>query len=129
MSITTRFLKTAIKLTPNKLIIWVANVVLKDIAELTAFDLDLDTRKTFVQTKLNGEQEVIDVWVDGFAVISEDGAYHLIINKADSNKPWLNNILARIIGKPWKIPAIPKFQAQIDLVAELLKPEPPEQPL
>lgn len=102
---------------------WVANIVLKGIAELTDFNFDLDTRKVYVQTMLNGEAEAIEVWVDGFEMVSEEESYQFIIHRAQSNKPWLNNIFAHIVGKSWKIPVIPQLKAHIGLIAEVLKAE------
>ena len=109
------------------MIVWVANIVLKGIAELTDFSLDLDTRKVYVQTTLYGETEMIEVWVEGFAVVSDENSHRLIVQEAKSNRPWLNNLLPHIVGKEWKIPVIPQFQAHIELIVELLKAESPEQ--
>jgi hypothetical protein len=127
VSLKTRLLKTAIKWTPNKMIVWAANIVLKDIAKLSEFDFDLDTRKAYVQATLHGETEVIEVWIEGFAIVSNENSHRLIVQEAKSNRAWLNNLLARIVGKEWKIPAIPKFQSHIDLIVDLLQPESPEQ--
>jgi hypothetical protein len=126
MSYKTSLIKIAIKLTPNMMIIWVANRVLKGIAELTAFNFDLDTRKVYVQTMLYGETEAIEVWVDGFAIINENESYKFIIQQARSNKPWLNNLLARFVGKAWKIPVIPQLATHIYLIADLLKADSPK---
>lgn len=109
------------------MIVWVANIMLKDIAKLTEFNFDLDTRKAYVQATLNGETEAIEVWMEGFAVVSNEDSHRLIVQEAKSNRPWLNNLLARIVGKEWKIPVIPKFQSHIELIVELLQPESPEQ--
>lgn len=126
MSYKTNFIKMAIKWTPNMMIVWVANIILKGIAELTDFSFDLEERKAYVQTTLYGETEPIDVWLDGFAVIKEDESYKFIIQQAQSNRPWLNNLLSRIVGKAWKIPVIPQLTAHIELISELLKAEIPE---
>lgn len=123
MSFKTSLVKTAIKITPNKIVIWVANYILKGIAELSDFIFDFDTRTAYVQVTLYGETEPIDVWLDGFAIVSDGDSHALIIQEAKSNKPWLNNLLLRVIGKGWKIPAIPKYKRHIDFVAELFKPE------
>jgi len=112
--------KAVIKWTPNKLVSWVANIVLKDIAKLQDFSFDLDTRKLYVQMQLAGEPEVIEVWVDGFAIISNDDTYKLVVETAKSNRIWLNNILSRIIAKQWKIPVVPKIEPYIKFMAELL---------
>lgn len=125
MSIKSSLLKIAIKLTPDILIIWVANIVLKGIAELTAFNFDIEARKVHVQTRLYGERETIDVCLENFAVFNDGDSYRFIIHQATSDRPWLNNILSRIIGKAWKIPEIPHLTAQLELVAELFKTKPP----
>jgi hypothetical protein len=118
----TGLLKMAIKFAPYKMIFWAVNIKLKGIAEVTDFSFDLETRKVYVQTQLYGEQEAIEVWLDDFAVYSDGEAYRFIIHQAQSNRPWLNNILAHITEKPWTIPDIPQLAAQMELISELLKP-------
>jgi hypothetical protein len=114
-------IKIAIKVTPNKMVLWVANTVLKGIAELTDFSFDIDTRKVYVQTTLYGETEAIEVWLEDFAIASDGQSYQFIMHHARSNRPWLTNILAHIVGKAWKIPAIPQLNAHMALIAELFK--------
>jgi hypothetical protein len=103
------------------MVLWVANKVLKGIAEFTDFNFDLDTRKVYVQTTLYGETEAIEVWLEDFAIVSDGKSYSFIIQHARSNRPWLTNILAHIVGKAWKIPVIPQLTAYMALVAELLE--------
>ncbi len=114
-----------IKLTPNILIIWVSNIILKGIAELTEFSFDLDARKVYVQTRPYGEEETIEVSLEDFAIFSDGESYRFIIHHAKSDRPWLNNLLSRIIGKAWKIPAIPQLTAQLELLTELFKAKTP----
>lgn len=121
MSFKASLIKTAVKLTPNKMIVWVANIILKDIAKLTDFNFDLDTRKIYVQVLLLGETEAIEVWLEDFAIVSGDESHQFILHQAKSNKLWLNNLLAHIAGKNWKIPAIPQLAAHMGLISELLK--------
>lgn len=123
MSYKSGLIKMAIKWTPKMMVIWVANMQLKGIAELIDFNFDLDLRTAYVHTRLYGEQETIEVWMDDFAIDSEGDSHYLIIQKGQSNKPWLNNLLALIIGKAWKIPVIPELKAYIDLLSELLEVE------
>lgn len=125
MSFKSSLVKLAIKMTPNFLVRWIANIVLKGIAELSEFNFDIDTRAVHVQILLYGETEAIDVWVSDFAIATEEGVHYLTVHQAQSNKPWLHNLLNRIAGKTWKIPALPQFADEIELVAELLKAEPP----
>jgi hypothetical protein len=125
MSYKTRLIKMAIKWTPKMMVVWVANKVLKGIAELSDFNVDLDTRTAYVKTTLYGETEAIEVWLEDFTVSGDGDSYHFSLQQAQSNKPWLNTILSHIIGKAWKIPVTPQLKAYVELVAELLKAENP----
>jgi hypothetical protein len=125
MSIKSSLIKMVIKLTPNILIIWVSNIILKGIAELTEFSFDLEARKVYIQTRLYGEEETIEVCLEDFAVFSDGESYRFIIHQAKSDRPWLNNLLSRVIGKAWKIPAIPQLTAQLELLTELFKAKAP----
>jgi len=125
MSIKSSLIKIVIKLTPNILIIWVSNIILKGIAELTEFSFDLEARKVYVQTRLYGEEETIEVHLEDFAVFNDGESYRFIIHRAKSDRPWLNNLLAHIIGKAWKIPATPQLTTQLELLTELFKAKTP----
>lgn len=109
------------------MVIWVANIILKGIAELIDFNFDLETRKAYVKIQLLGEAEAIEVWLEDFAIVSDEESYKLIIQQAQSNRLWLNNVLSRIVGKAWKIPVIPQLTAHLELIAEVFKAESPEQ--
>ncbi len=125
MSFKTSLTKKVIKWTPQKLILWLVNLTLKDIAELTAFSFDLEARKIHMQLQLLGESEAIDVWFEEFAIITNEGSYQLIIGQTQSNRLWLDNLLSRIAGKPWDIPVTDEMSSQIEFIAELLKPQIP----
>ncbi len=107
------------------LIIWGANFVLKGIASLTDFNFDIDERKIYVQTQLYGEEQTIEMRLEDFAMFNDGEGYRFIIHHAWSDRPWLNNLLSRVIGKAWKIPALPQFSTQLDLIAELLTAKTP----
>jgi len=125
MSIRSTVIKFFIRLTPSFLIIWVANFLLKGIAELLAFNFDVDARTVHLQTRLYGEENTIDVTIEDFALFNDGDAYRFIIHHAHSDRPWLNNLLSRVIGKAWKIPPLPQFSMQLELLAELFnKPKP-----
>jgi hypothetical protein len=126
-SLLQRVVKLAIKLTPKILVVTTANIILKGIAEFSEIVYDLDTRTAFVKVTLYGEEEAIEVAVDGFEIQGDEEQYQFILHKAESNKPWMNNILARITGKAWDIPAVPQFKDEVGFVASLLKPEEVEQ--
>ncbi|MGR8933164.1 MAG: hypothetical protein ACU837_02095 [Gammaproteobacteria bacterium] len=123
MSFKSSLVKTAIKLTPNFIIVWIANILLKGIAELTDFNFDIDTRTVFVEVLLAGEAAPLEVSIDGFSVVSEGTSHYLMIHKTQSNRLWMDNLLARIAGKAWKIPVVPEFKNEIELIVELFKAE------
>jgi len=120
MSYKARLIKLAVKYTPKIMVVWAANIVLKGIAETSDFKFDLETRKIYVRTLLNGESEAIEVWVENFAIDNDGENYTFIIHKAQSNKLWLTNLLSHIIKKSWKIPLTPQLQPHIGLMSELL---------
>jgi hypothetical protein len=125
MSFKTALVKMAIKLMPDIVVRWVANYILKGIVELSEFHFDLGARQAYLQGTLYGESESIEVWLEDFAIVSDDESHQLIIHQAKSNRPWLNTLLSRIAGKAWNIPAIPQFHDQIELASELFKAESP----
>ncbi len=122
VKIAPKVIKVGAKLTPKILVEWVANIILKGIAEFSTITYDLDARTAFVVVTLYGEDEPIEVAVDGFEIISREEGYKFILHNGESNKPWMNNILARITGKEWDIPDIPEYRLQLEIVANLLKP-------
>jgi hypothetical protein len=125
MSIRSSIVKLLIKLTPSALIIWASNFILKGIAELSEFDFNVDARKIHVKTTLYGEQESIDIVLEDFAMFHDGESYRFIIHHANSDRSWLNNLLAKMIGKAWKIPELPQFAWQLEMIAELFKANPP----
>ncbi|SMF97210.1 hypothetical protein SAMN02949497_4629 [Methylomagnum ishizawai] len=122
MSYQSSLVKLAIKLTPTPMILWVANKVLKDIAELRYFHFDIDARKLYVEIQLLGESETIEIFLEGFHMAHEQTAYRIVIEQARSNRLWLGNLLSRFTGKAWKIPEIPQYAHQMKLLAEVMAP-------
>lgn len=122
-----KIIKIGAKLTPKILVSWVANIVLKGIAEFSKITYDLDARTAFVDVTLYGEDEPIELAMDGFEILGDEGNYQFILHKAESNKPWMNNILARIAGKTWDIPDLPQYKLQLEIIARVLKAERTEQ--
>jgi hypothetical protein len=119
--------KWGIKLTPKVLVVTVANLVLRGIAEFSELTYDLDKRTAYVKVTLYGEEEAIEVKVDGFGITRDNDQYQFILQQAKSNKPWLSNVLDKITGKAWDIPPVPQFQDEVDFVATLLKYDASEQ--
>ncbi|BBL72104.1 hypothetical protein [Methylogaea oryzae] len=123
MSYKIGLIKMAIKWTPKAMVLLGANVVLRGIAKLLDFNLDLDGRKAYAKVRLHGEAEIIEVLLEDFAIISDGQTHRIKLGKAQANRPWLNNLLRHVTRKTWKIPTMPEFKAQIEFAAELLKAE------
>ena len=114
-------IKIAIKWAPKTMILWLANYKLKGIAEVKDFNLDLDKRKIYVHTQLFGEADSIEVWAENFAIIIDQDTYKFILQHAQSNKPWLTNTFALIVGRALPIPALPQLSPFMPLAYALLK--------
>ena len=128
INVTPKIIRLGAKLVPKVLVVWIANMVFKGIAEFSDIIYDLNARTAFVKVTLYGEEEAIEVSVDGFAIVSKEDSYQFVVNKAESNKPWMRNILARVTAQAWDIPEIPnKFRVQFEIVANLLKAESAEE--
>lgn len=127
VKIAPKIIKIGAKWTPKILVSWVANILLKGIAEFSTINYDLDARTAFIKLTLYGEDEPIEVAVDGFEIQGDEGNYQFILHKAESSKPWMNNILARFVGKSIDIPDIPQYKLHLEIIANLLKAESPEQ--
>lgn len=120
MSYKTFLIKKIIKWTPKTIVLWVVNIVLKDFSEMTDFSCDLDTHKVYVQIKLLGESEAIDVWLEDFTITHNQGSYQFILNHAKSNKIWLENLFARVTGKFWELQIPPQYESYAQLLVDLL---------
>jgi hypothetical protein len=120
MSLKASIVRAAIRLTPTSLVVWVGNIVMKGIGKMMAFHFDLDQRRVYVCTLLQGEVEPIEVWLEDFAIRQEGENYCVILRQARSNKIWLTNLLAKVTGKAWKIPPVPQLRQHMGLVTELL---------
>lgn len=121
-----KIIKMGAKFTPKILVTWIANLVFKGIAEFSTITYDLDARTAFVKVTLYGEEEPIEVAVDGFEIKGDEGNFQFMLHKAESSKPWMNNIFARLVGKAWDIPDLPQYKLQLEIIANLLKAESPE---
>jgi hypothetical protein len=122
MSAKAGFLRVAVRLTPAPVMIFAANIILRGIAKIYQLSVDLDTRRVYVKLRLNGESDFLEVLVEDFYIISQAGTYQFTLCSARSNKSWMANILARMVGKPIDMPVIPKYAGYMATVAELLAP-------
>jgi hypothetical protein len=120
MSFQAYIIKTAIKWTPESLILWVSNKILKNIAQLQHFHIDMETRQVSVQVQLAGEIDSINVLINEFAIVQTEKGFYFIVRQAESNKLWLTNIFQLILNKKWYLPEIPQIKPYMPLILELV---------
>ena len=116
-------IKLGVKWAPKSIVLWAVNLKLKGIAEVKDYAVDLDARTVYANTLLFGETEAIEVRAEQFGIILDNGAYKFILQKVNSNKPWLNNTFAFVLGKAFPIPVIPQLAPFMPLAYALLKIE------
>ena len=105
MSYKKSIVKFAIKKTPKKMILWVANKKAKGVAKLTDFSFNSEKRKLYAQLLLAGDQEIVELWLEDFTLITHEESFQLVIHQIQSNRPWLDNFLKNfILEREWKIP-------------------------
>lgn len=116
MSYKSTLIKFAIKQTPKKMVLWLANKKTKEIAELIDFIFDLDDRKLYAQILMAGDEEAIELWIEDFTLVTYDDSYKIVIHQVKSNRPWLDTLLTKfILEREWKVP-----DKHVQLLSELL---------
>ncbi len=123
MSYKSTLVRFAIKQTPKKMVLWLANKKTKDIAELTDFSFNLEERKLYAQMVLAGEEEAVDLRIEDFTLVAHEESFRISIHQVQSNRPWLDTLLMKfLLDREWKVP-----EKHADLIHELLASEDPEQ--
>ncbi len=123
MSYKSTLVRFAIKQTPKKMVLWLANKKTKDIAELTDFSFNLEERKLYAQMVLAGEEEAVDLRIEDFTLVAHEESFRISFHQVQSNRPWLDALLMKfLLDREWKVP-----EKHADLIHELLASEDPEQ--
>lgn len=116
MSYKSTLVKFAVKQTPKKMMLWLANKKTRGVAKLTDFHFNSAERKFYVQMVLTGEQESVELWIEDFTLVAHEKSYKLVIHQAQSTRPWLDNFLRNFaLNRELKIP-----EQHADLIHELL---------
>lgn len=97
------------------MVFWVVNANLKKIVKLIDYDINFDERIIQSKVHLEGEEGLIEVCLEDFALIKDGDHCKFVIQKVQSNRPWLDNALSKfILGQEIKIP-----DSQTQLVQDL----------
>ncbi|WP_428356787.1 hypothetical protein [Methyloprofundus sp.] len=105
MSFKSTLAKFAVKQTPKKMMLWLANKKIKGVAKLTDFHFNPAEHKLYVQMILSGEQEKVELWIEDFTLVVHEKSYKLVIHQAQSTRPWLDKFLRNFaLNRELKIP-------------------------
>lgn len=122
MSYKTSLVKMALNNTPKTMVLWAANKKLKGVAQLRDYSYNSEERKLYTQMLLDGEEEAVDVFLDGFTILVDEGIYKLVFQQVRSSRPWLDVLLNKVLlSREWKIP-----ESKMELVQELFEVDDPE---
>jgi len=122
MSYKTSLVKMALNNTPKTMVLWAANKKLKGVAQLRDYSYNSEERKLYTQMLLDGEEEAVDVFLDGFTILVDEGIYKLVFQQVRSSRPWLDVLLNKVLlSREWKIP-----ESKMELVQELFEVDNPE---
>ncbi len=104
------------------MVLWAANKKLKGVAQLNDYSYNSEERKLYTQMILDGEEEPIDVFLDGFTILVDEGIYKLVFQQVRSSRSWLDALLNKVLlSRAWKIP-----ESKIGLVEEFFEVDNPE---
>ncbi len=122
MSYKTSLVKMALNNTPKSMVLWAANKKLKGVAQLRDYSYNSEERKLHTQMVLDGEEESVDVFLEGFTILVDEGIYKLVFQQVRSSRSWLDALLNKVLlSREWKIP-----ESKIGLVQELFEVDDPE---
>ena len=117
MSYKTSLVKMALNNTPKSMVLWAANKKLKGVAQLMDYSYNSEDRKLYTQMVLDGEEEPVDVFLEGFTILVDEGIYKLVFQQARSSRSWIDVLLNKVLlSREWKIP-----ESKIELVQELFE--------
>ena len=117
MSYKTSLVKMALNNTPKGMVLWAANKKLKGVAQLMDYSYNSEDRKLYTQMVLDGEEEPVDVFLEGFTILVDEGIYKLVFQQARSSRSWVDVLLNKVLlSREWKIP-----ESKIELVQELFE--------
>jgi len=84
---------------------YLINQFIKEYGHLTELRINRSAKSITATLLLSGESRPIDIYIEKYAVIKNGSSTRFIIRKAESQKPWLDAILNKlVIGRSWLIP-------------------------
>ncbi len=123
MSYKHTLVKFALKQSPKKMILWIANKKTKGVVKLTDFSFNSVERTLYAQLVFAGEQDAVDLWIEDFTLITKEESFRIVVHQAQSNRPWVDNLLTHfVLNRELRIP-----DKHADLIHKFMAYEGPEQ--
>ena len=84
---------------------FIINQVIRDYGQLTEFRINQQDKIISAAILLTGEDRPIKVTIRKYSLAVKDNSTSLLIEDAESDRPWLTAILKKyVINRPWTIP-------------------------
>jgi hypothetical protein len=82
------------------------NTQYKEIGAMLKLDIDSASKRIYLQTLLEGENEPIDVTIGRYELKEEGGNYTLALHDVKISRPWMQKLLAdQLEGRAFPIPS------------------------
>ena len=84
---------------------YVLNQLIGEYGRLSEFRIDRSNKTISASLLLNGENQLIDLYIKDYAVVKTDHSTSLLIKEAESGRPWLNAVLRNfVVNRPMHVP-------------------------
>ncbi len=81
------------------------NQLIGEYGRLSEFRIDRINKTISASLQLNGENQLIDLYIKEYAIVITDSSTSLLIKDAESGRPWLNAVLRNfVINRHWVVP-------------------------
>ncbi len=88
----------------SKVINWCLGDKIKGVGKVLDLKIDFKEKKAQCDLKLNGENELVKLSLDGFELVNSDNDYYININSVQASREWLHTLANHFVaGKQIKI--------------------------
>jgi hypothetical protein len=105
MSLRSKLTKVAHKLTPRGLVLHFLNKLIQGYGRIIQYHINQKEKKLYLEFHLSGDSEKMEIWVDSYEIISEEGSKKIRINQVRGSREWVNKALNQFAkGKTLPVP-------------------------
>ena len=105
MSFRSILTKFAHKLIPQPVVLHFLNKHIHGYGRIIQYNINQKEKKLYLEFHLSGDSEKIEIWVDSYEIISEEGSKKIRINQVRGSREWVNKALNQISkGRTFSVP-------------------------